>query len=146
MRHKTTCSCSQLLEQVKLPILERARKLSRLEQAVLQLLPAELGEHCKVLNLKNETLVLATSSPAWAGRLRFAAPDLLRRLKRQLSLDIRAIDLRVQPETVENQPIIARPLQLSLRSATLLAQTAQSVNHPPLQEALLRLAAKTREI
>jgi hypothetical protein len=146
MRQETACSCSQLLEQAKLPILERARKLSRLDQAVLQLLPAELGQHCKVLNLRNETLILATPSPAWAGRLRFAAPDLLMQLKCQLSLDIRAIDLKVQPEPVENQSIKRASMQLSMSSATLLAQTARSVNHPPLQEALLRLAAKTRGI
>jgi hypothetical protein len=146
MRQKTACSCSQLLEQAKLPILERARQLSRLDQAVLQLLPAELGQHCKVLNLRNKTLILATPSPAWAGRLRFAVPDLLKQLKRQLSLDMRAIELRVQPESAENQSTKRPSLQLSLSSATLLAQTAQSVNHPPLQEALLRLAAKTRGI
>jgi hypothetical protein len=146
MRQKTACSCSQLLERAKLPILERAHKLSLLEQAVLQLLPAELGTHCKVLNLKNETLVLATPSPAWAGRLRFAAPDLLKRLKYQLSLDIRTLDLRVQPEAIENLPIKRQPMQLSLNNATLLAQTAQSINYRPLQEALYRLAAKTRGI
>jgi hypothetical protein len=146
MRQKTACSCSQLLEQAKLPVLERARKLARLEQAVLQLLPAELAAHCKVLNLKNETLVLATPSPVWAARLRFAAPTLLTQLKCRHSLDARAIDLQIQPETVENQPVKRLPMQISMNSATLLAQTARSVNYPPLQEALLRLAAKTREI
>ena len=62
MRHKTASSCSQLLEQAKLPMLERARKLSRLERVVLQCLPAELGAHCKVLNLRNKILILATPS------------------------------------------------------------------------------------
>jgi hypothetical protein len=146
MRQKTACSCSQLLERAKLPILERANKLSRLEQAVLQLLPTELAAHCKVLNLKNETLVLATPSPAWAGRLRFAAPDLLAQIKCQLSLDIHTLDLRIQPETVDNLPLKTKSMRLSLSSATLLAQTAQSLNYRPLQEALYRLAAKTREI
>lgn len=143
MRQKTTCSCAQLLEQAKLPILERARKLARLEQAVLQLLPAELGGHCKVLNLKNETLVLATPSPAWAGRLRFAAPDLLKQLNCRFSLGIRTVDLKVQPEIVKIQTLTSSPMQLSMNSATLLAQTAQSISYPPLKEALLRLAAKT---
>ena len=146
MRHKTAFSCSQLLQQVDLPILERARKLSRLEQAVLQLMPAELVTHCKVLNLRNETLVLGTSSPAWAGRLRFAVPDLLKQLKCQFALDIRSVDLRIQPETVENQVVKSDPMQLSMSSATLLSQTAQTISHQPLQEALLRLAAKTRSI
>lgn len=146
MRHKTACSCSQLLEQARLPILERARKLARLERVVLQLLPAELAAHCKVLNLKNEILILATPSPAWAGRLRFAAPDLIRQLKCRFSLEVRQVDLKTHPEAVEIQPVIRPSLRVSMRSATLLAQTAETVKHPPLREALLRLAAKTREI
>lgn len=145
MRHKTVCSCSEILEQAHLPIIERARKLTRLEQAVLQILPDELAAHCKVLNLKNETLVLSTVSPAWAGRLRFLAPDLIKQLKCRHALSICKVDLRIQPENIENPLPAKSSLCISLRSATLLAQTAKTVNYPPLQEALLRLAAKTRE-
>lgn len=146
MRQKAAFSCSEILEQAHLPVIERARRLTRLERAVLQSLPAELAAHCKVANLKNETLVLATSSPVWAGRLRFVAPDLIKQLKCQFSLEIRSVELKIQPESVDIQPVKKPPLQMSLRSATLLAQTAEAVGHPPLQEALLRLAAKTREI
>jgi hypothetical protein len=98
-----------------------------------------------VLNLKNETLVLATTAPVWAGRLRFVAPDLIKQLKCQHSLEIRKVELKVQPEVIEIQPVIKSQLRMSLRSATLLAKTAETVNHPPLQEALLRLAAETKE-
>jgi len=146
MRHKTAYSCSKILEPAHLPVLERARKLSRLERAVLQLLPAEIAAHCKVLNLKNEILVLATPTPAWAGRLRFVVPDLTKQLKCQLGLEIRHVELKIHLEGLEIQSVAKARPHMSLRSATLLAQTAESVSHPPLQEALLRLAAKTREI
>jgi hypothetical protein len=146
MRQKTTLSCSQILERAGLPILERSRKLSRLEQAVLQCLPAELGSHCNVVNLKNEILVLSTPSPAWAARLRFAVPDLVKQLKCQFSLEINRVVLKTQPEKKEIQPVKRPGMRLSLANATLLAQTAQSIRHPALQEALYRLAAKTREI
>jgi hypothetical protein len=144
MRHKAAFSCSELLTRANPPILERARRLSRLEQAVLELIPTELVGHCKVLNLKSEILVLATSSPAWAGRLRFAAPELIRTLKSRFDLNIRSVDLRIQPEFVDNQPVNKHRPTLSMRSAILVAQTAQGINHPPLREALYRLAAKTR--
>ena len=143
MRRKTAVSCSQLLDQTRLPLLERARKLSRFERAVLPLLPVDLAAHCKVLNLKSEILVLAAPSPAWAGRLRFAIPELIKQLKRELGLDIRKVELKIQPHSVEPQTARKRPLRISMASATLLAQTARSIDHPPLQEALLRLAAKT---
>ena len=144
MRQKTVISCSQILNQAALPILKRAGKLVRLEQAVLQLLPADLSVHCKVVNLKQEILVLATTTPAWAGRLRFAAPDLLKQLKCQHHLEVRRVELKIYPESDDFQPVTRNPLQISLSNAELLAKTAQSISHPELQEALYRLAAKTR--
>jgi hypothetical protein len=146
MRQKFAFTCSQILEQADLPMLERARKLSRLERAVLQCLPAELGGHCKVLNLKNEILVLATPSSAWAARLRFAVPDLLKQLKCQFSLNVARAELKIQPNKVEIQSAKQPRMQLSMDNAILLAQTAQSIRHPALQEALYRLAAKAREV
>ena len=145
MRQKDALPCSRILANAAFPILERARRLQRLEQAVLRLLPENLSAHCTVQNLKSEILVLATSSPAWAARLRFAAPDLIKQLECQLALTIRTIQLRVEPETVEIQVVKSRQPKLSLASGTLLAQTANSVNHPALQEALYRLAAKARD-
>ncbi len=145
MRQKTAASCSHILEQASLPILERARKLARFEQAVLGLLPADLGAHCRVLNLKNEILVLATTTPAWAGRLRFAVPELLKQLKCQHHMEIRRVELKIRPEIKENQQVRRNSMQVSLNNAELLATTAQSINHPELQEALYRLAAKTRK-
>lgn len=144
MRQKTAASCSQILQQADLPILERARKLSRLQQAVIGLLPADLGAHCKVLNLKNEILVVATSSPAWAARLRFIAPELLKQLRCQYSLEVRRVEVKIQPESSEKQTVKPPAMQLSLANANLLAQTARSVDHAALREALYRLAAKTR--
>ncbi len=129
-----------------MPVLERARKLVRLEKAVRELLPAELAAHCKVLNLKNETLVLATSSPAWTSRLRFASAELIRQLRRRHGLEVTRTALRTLPQVTENQKLNPRPQTLSGDSASLLAQTAATVDHPPLQEALMRLAAKTREV
>ena len=145
MRQKDAVPCSRILANAALPILERARRLQRLEQAVLRLLPENLSAHCTVQNLKSEILVLATSSPAWAARLRFVTPDLIKQLECQLALTIRTIQVRIEPETVEIQPVKRQQPKLSLASGTLLAQTANSVDHPALQEALYRLAAKARD-
>ncbi|GMQ87025.1 MAG: hypothetical protein BMS9Abin08_0223 [Gammaproteobacteria bacterium] len=145
MRQKDAVPCSRILAAAALPILEHARNLQRLEQSVLQLLPENLSAHCKVQNLKSEILVLATTSPAWSARLRFAIPDLIKQLEYQLALTIRTIQVKIEPEAVEIQPLKRHQPKLSLASGTLLAQTANSVNHPALQEALYRLAAKARD-
>jgi hypothetical protein len=145
MRQKNTISCCQILNNARLPLIERARKLQRLEQAVLGLLPEDVAAHCRVMNLKNEILVLAAPSSAWAARLRFAGAELVKQLEGQFALKLRSVQIRIQPETLEIQSIKQPKLKLSLASGTLLAQTAQTVNHPALREALYRLAAKARE-
>ena len=145
MRRNNTSPCAEILQNAAQPLLERARRLQRLEQAVLRLLPEDLTAHCSVINLKNETLILGVRSPAWAARLRFVAPDFLRQLQCQLSLVASAIDVRVIPETLDIQPVSRKPDGISLCNATLLAQTAEDVDHPELREALYRLAAKARE-
>ena len=146
MLRKTAPACSQLLESASLPILERARKLARLEHAVLTLLPAEFRPHCKVLNLKQEILIFSVSSPAWAARLRFAAPELVRQLQQQHALKVRGADVKITPDILEKQEVGRPRQQLSMNNALLLAQTARSVDHAELQEALYRIAAHAREI
>ena len=146
MRQKKATSCSLILQNARLPILERAKKLQRLEQAVLQLMPADLAAHCTVMNLKNEILVLATTSSAWAARLRFAAPDLVKQLGCQHALNLRGIQVRIEPEISQIQEDKSHPPRLSMASGALLAQTAQTIKHPALQEALYRLAANARDI
>ena len=145
MPRKDAVSCSRILAAAALPVLERARKLQRLEQTVLLLLPKNLSAHCKVQNLKSEILILTTGSPAWAARLRFAVPDLIDQLEYQLALTLRDIHIKIEPETLELQSLNQHKPQLSMASGSLLAQTARSVNHPALQEALYRLAAKASD-
>jgi hypothetical protein len=144
MRQKNTVSCGQLLHDAKLPLVERARKLQRLERAVQGLLADNLAAHCRVMNLKNEILVLAAPSSAWAARLRFAGPELVKQLKDRFALDLRSVQVHIQPETQELQAVTQPRIKLSLASGTLLAQTAETVNHAALREALYRLAAKAR--
>jgi len=145
MRQNNASPCADILQNAGLPLLKRARSLQRLEQAVLRLLPKDLDAHCSVMNLKREILILGVRSSAWAARLRFAAPELVKQLQCQLSLDVTAIDVRVIPEKIDIQPVSRKPASISMENANLLAQTAEDVGSPELREALYRLAAKTRE-
>ncbi len=111
----------------------------------MRLLPDGLAAHCKVMNLRRETLVISATSPAWAARLRFAAPELVKQLRCQFSMNVHTIEVRVLPEAFEIQSVIREKPEMSAASANLLAQTAQGVDHPGLREALYRLAAKTRD-
>jgi hypothetical protein len=146
MPHRSAATCIKLLESAAVPLLERARKLVLLEQAVLRLLPENLAGHCKVLNLKKETLVLSVNSSAWAARFRFAEPELVTQLQCHFPGLVRSVQVRIQSPSVKCSPKERSRLKISMENADILAQTARDINHPDLQEALYRLAAKAREI
>lgn len=145
MPQHSPATCFQLLNKAAVPLLERARKLTRLEHTVLRLLPENLAGHCRVLNLKNETLVLSVNSSAWAARLRFAAPELIKQLQHHFPGSVRSVQVRIQPPSAEDPPKKRPELKISLKNGELLAHTARDIDHPGLQEALYRLAAKSRD-
>ncbi len=145
MPRKSPTPCSRILETAALPLVERAQRLLRLERNVLQLLPEDLASHCNLLNLNKSTLVLGTPSSAWAARLRFAAPELVKTLRSRLSLDVSTVRVRIRPETPPASPVHRAQPKLSMESGTLLARTAQDIEHRGLQEALYRLATNARD-
>lgn len=147
MRKKKLISCASIIEDSARPLLERSRKLQRLEEKICQLLPEGLAEHCRIMNLKNGILTLSTTAPAWAARLRFSAPELLLQLRRRYAMQLQTVEVRILPQSsTEAESVSAHPMELSMQNATLLAKTARTIDHPELQEALYRLATNAREI
>jgi hypothetical protein len=122
-------------------LVTRARILLELEALLQELLPAPLKAHCRVLAVRDETLVLATSSPVWAARLRFHAPSLLKKLSNQKTVNLRTVRVRVRPP---EKTVAAPRRQAALRpgkaAATAIQQAAQTISDPGLKTALLRLA------
>ena len=126
-------------------LLKRARILMALDTQIRELLPAPLKEHCRLLAVRNETLVLAAESPVWASRLRFHAPLLVKQLSRLRTVNLRTIRVRVRPsETSAAAPEPRRRAnRCSAAAAAAIQQTALSVSDPELKTALLRLAGRS---
>ncbi|NNG12005.1 MAG: DUF721 domain-containing protein, partial [Halobacteria archaeon] len=105
-----------------------------------------LNEHCRVLSLRDSTLVLAADSPVWAARLRFHTPPLVKQLRNQQAVKVRTVQVRVRPpDTPQVAEInLPGPRRLSARNADTLRQTACSVSDPGLKAALMRLASRKR--
>ncbi len=135
---------SSLLEAPgSLPVLlQRARELNKLNQALKNALPDPLRDHCEVLNLRGQTLTLAASSPAWATRLRYLTPTVLQQLAQSQSVKVRTIQVRVVPTRTEQRRKPApRHARLSRANARLLLQTAESLQDERLRSALKRIAS-----
>ena len=126
-------------------LLAGASVLEKLAVIVHELLPPPLREHCRVLSVRGETLVMAADSPVWAARLRFHSPNLVKQLDNIQTVKLRTIHVRVRP--VDKPPAAVRRLNkpsLSAENSLALEQTARGVTDPGLKAALLRLARRKR--
>ncbi|MBI5461916.1 MAG: DUF721 domain-containing protein [Gammaproteobacteria bacterium] len=143
MSTRTSRSIAKILEQVGksdpagLPV--EARRLAGLERQVRACLPQELADHCHLAGIRDGCLRLVVDSPAWAARLRFQEPQLIRNWVRQGGGEIRRVQVRVAPQEQAPTPP-ARHLILTAESARLLEQTARGIADPGLAQALRRLA------
>ena len=126
-------------------LLNRARALMVLEAQVLELLPAPLNEHCRLLAVRNETLVLAVDSPVWASRLRFHAHQLVQQLSLLRTVDLHSIRVKVRPPgTNAAAPGSLRPAnRFGAAGTAAIQQAAQTISDPELKTALLRLAGRS---
>ncbi len=139
-------SVAELLSSGPLPrLLDHARLLARLQQALQTALPADLAPHCRVLNLRNQTLTLAAQGSAWAARLRYQVPALLQHFARQRTVTVRTIRVKVAGPTAKPQEKPKRNAHLSPSNARLLEQTASALQDPGLRAALLRVASRGKK-
>jgi len=79
-------------------LVAQVRVLIDLEAQLQQLLPTPLRDHCRLLAVNGQTLVLAADSPAWAARLRFHTHQLIKQLAVPRAVVLRSIRIRVRPD------------------------------------------------
>ena len=128
-------------------LVTRTAILRRLQNAVNQALGDGIGAKCRVVNLREGTLVLCVPSPAWSARLRTAIPELQRRITSRSDLPpIRTIRLQVcPPEVPKISSHLSQRAKLSTRAASAIQAAANSVRDTALRAALLRLAERAKK-
>jgi len=127
-------------------LLEHAHQLREftlaLQKILQEILPnPELSEHVRFANLRDDTAVITTDTPAWLTQLRYQAPTILKRLKQQPGLQgLRKIQFKILPTS--QAPILkpARRATLSTYSADVLKSAANDIEDTELSEALRRLS------
>jgi len=122
-------------------LLSRARTYSELDAELHALIPAPLNSHCRILSIRDDTLVLAADSPVWAARLRFHTTQLVKQLSTSRTVTVRTVSVRVRPR--ESRPSVrpaGRQLPIPGKHAQTLRQVAREVTDPGLRAALLKLA------
>jgi hypothetical protein len=139
-------------EQFKPEFLIQAKKLNRFKQLLNDILPVECHDHVAVANVRNQNLMLITDSPVWTTRLRQLSPQILEFIRDntadsgneqihhvQISTRYQMSDTAQQPAEKKNKPM----LQISKKTAALLSQSADSIQHRQLKASLLKIASHT---
>ncbi len=122
-------------------LLERGQYLQQLTQALRDSLDAQLAEHVTVANLREQTAVISTDTPAWLTQVRYQAPAILRLLKTLPGLEnLQKVQTKIQPASQAPPSGPSRRATLSTTSAQLLQSAALSTKDDELAEALYRLS------
>lgn len=125
-------------------IIRRGRQLHGLNILLGELLGTELATHCQLANIRNNTLILATDSSAWATRIRYMAPQLIQKLKgnKQLSGIDTVHVIITQPASPRDTSLPVRRASMSESASECISQCAEGISDPQLSSALRHLAKR----
>ncbi|HEB81937.1 MAG TPA: DUF721 domain-containing protein [Gammaproteobacteria bacterium] len=142
-------------EQINPKFVIQARKLSQFNRLLQEILPPECRPHVEVANIRQQSLMLITDSPVWTTRLRQLSPKILAFIRDNIP-DTQGIHhvqistrypaaktaVAVTPDKKRMQNASTEKTQpaISQKTARLLSQSADSIQHHALKNALLKLA------
>ena len=78
-------------------LMDQLTKIKTINNNLHQTINPILSQHCRVVNIRKSTLVIAVDSPAWANKLRFQLPDLISHFRQNGFIGLGNIELIVQP-------------------------------------------------
>lgn len=134
---------TDLLKNANFPaegVLQRGQFLHRLNRLVSHLLDDDSKRHCQVGNVRDNTLILYVDTTAWASRLRYQGPALLKQLQQRKGLEsLQQVEVRVMPQ--EEKVSKEHKAELSGVASSCISACAESIGDDGLRNALQNLAA-----
>ena len=116
----------------------QARRLTEMQQVLLEAVPLQLARAIQVKNFRAGTLYLLASNAAVAAKLRQLAPTLLLHVRKQRS-EVTGIQVEVQAAN-QQKACPDKPVRdISLTTASALERLAGTLKDSPLKAALTRL-------
>ena len=79
-------------------LLDQLNKIRTINNSLQEHINPLLSQHCRAVNLRKGTLVLAVDSSIWLNKLRFQTPELLSELRSIGFASLANIELIVQPK------------------------------------------------
>ena len=120
-------------------MIQRAQWLLTLDDTLRRALPSALAAHCRLGNVRDDTLVFLVGSPTWKAKLRLHGDALL---DAAATAGIPARKLTIKVTTMPAIPLqAAAHVSLSPAGRDALRSAAQSIDAPDLRAKLLQLAS-----
>lgn len=121
----------------------QVQHLNALEQQIIQMLPPQFVPHCQLGSVNNETVVLITDKSALATLLRYQSARLCKQISKHLGVTISRVTVKVRPlQQLKITPPARLNNSLAPHNARLIHDSAQSIDHAPLRQAMERLATR----
>lgn len=126
-----------------LQLVSRVSDINRLTSCVRASLPPALAASCIAVTLEGDTLVLGTTSPAAAARIKQFGDTLLAAV-RQAGWQATAIRPKVQVALRREKAKSTKDLAMGAAAVGAFEQLADTLERGPLRDAVERLARRHR--
>lgn len=129
-------------------IFAKLAQLKELNKILSEHLDSKLVNHCQVVNLVDNQLIVITHNAIWATQFRFQIPQLLNQLQQRPELKgLKAIQCKISPthhdprfvEATIDQPMS----RLSTETALRIQEMAKTISHEKLQQVMEKIAKHT---
>lgn len=123
----------------------QARRLTEMQQVLLEAVPIPLAPALRVKNFRAGTLFVIASNAAVAAKLRQLAPTLLRHVRKRLN-EVTGIQVEVQVATQQNACPDKPVRDLSLAAVNAIDGLAETLKESPLKAALTRMVRRRKNV
>ena len=121
--------------------------LKSLDNKLKNCLEPDLQDHFELANINKNTVILIADSSAWATRLRYSIPDILKIFNDQLDQqNIKTIRIKIKKTLSNSVNSTYKPPVLSKSTAKFLNDTANSFNDTELKQCIKKLSRNKPEI
>lgn len=122
-----------------------ARRLSELQQVLLEFVPFPLSRAIRVRNFRAGTLFVLASNAAVAAKLRQLAPTLLRHVRKR-ELEVTGIHVEVQVAEQQKPCLDKAVRDLSRRTVEDLDRLAGTLKDSPLKAAICLMVRRRKPV
>ena len=125
-------------------LMQHARTLQTLQDALVRVLPPNMAKSCRVANLAADTITVLCNHPSLGARLRQMGPSLINAW-RAAGFACSALEVRIRPGLPEDKtPTVFQREPLSATVAATLSALENEIHDDGLKAALARLRQSAR--